>query len=108
MYSSDEGRIFYHDLPKEEQDKWTASLKHISLCSFTEPATNEPWKDGIPCSYLLCEKDMAIPIGVQEQLANALGENAKHYRLGSSHSPFLSMPKKLSEVLDQVAKTSTN
>jgi hypothetical protein len=51
---------------------------------------------------------MAIPIGVQEQLANALGENAKHYRLGSSHSPFLSMPKKLSEVLDQVAKTATN
>jgi len=49
-----------------------------------------------PSSYIICEHDRAVPPEAQEAMANA----ADHlYRLPSSHSPLVSMPKQLADAI---------
>ena len=49
-----------------------------------------------PTSYVVCEQDGAVAPAAQEQMAQQADEVA---RLPSSHSPMLSMPGRLTEVL---------
>jgi pimeloyl-ACP methyl ester carboxylesterase len=55
---------------------------------------------GHPTTYVICEDDRAIPVEAQEAMA-ALGDHVE--RLPSSHSPLLSMPERLAEVLERAA-----
>jgi len=49
-----------------------------------------------PATYVVCEQDQAFPVAAQEATA-ATFERVE--RLPSSHSPMLSMPGRLAEVL---------
>lgn len=70
---------------------------------FSDPVTYEPWNE-VPCLYLLCENDHAIPLPVQEMLAATLGDERTEFRCTASHSPFLSMPPKVVEAIELAAK----
>lgn len=63
---------------------------------------HEPWHS-LPCMYIFCEEDQAIPMFVQESMAELLGDYSQ-FRCESSHSPFLSMPDKLAEGCELAAK----
>lgn len=102
-YTSDEEIVFYNDLSPDEQKKWISKLKHISVSALMEPVTNEPWHN-LACMYILCEKDMCLPIALQEQFASTLGRGCILFRCQGSHSPFLSMPNKIIEGLELAAK----
>jgi hypothetical protein len=63
----------------------------------------------IPSSYLICEKDNAIPFQAQEgMIAMAQAKNPKAFdiveRCEASHSPFLSMPDTLAAFLVKSSK----
>lgn len=69
--------------------------------------TVEAWKD-IPSAYLVCTKDNAIPLPIQEgMIAGAQGANSKAFdiveKVEASHSPFLSLPEKTAAFLEKVA-----
>jgi hypothetical protein len=69
-----------------------------SLRSFAD-ASSAP-AAGHATTYVICEQDQAVPPGAQEAMAAA----ADHVeRLPSSHSPLLSMPGRLAQVLDNAA-----
>jgi hypothetical protein len=56
----------------------------------------------MPSAYIFCDEDQALMPPVQEQMAQLLGTQTT-YRLRSSHSPFLSMPDQLADVLEKLA-----
>jgi len=51
-------------------------------------------------TYVICEEDRAVPVDAQEAMA-ALVDHVE--RLPSSHSPLLSMPERLADVLERAA-----
>ncbi|OOF92058.1 hypothetical protein ASPCADRAFT_509554 [Aspergillus carbonarius ITEM 5010] len=91
----------FHDIPSEDKELWESRLTHTSIAVFSGASTYEPWHD-IPTAYIVCEEDRALPLPVQEQMALALNTRSI-YRLKSSHSPYLSMPDKLADILEELA-----
>ncbi|KAJ5885146.1 hypothetical protein N7495_009656 [Penicillium taxi] len=91
------------DIPEEDQQKWGALTTHTSRLVFGGECTYEPWHD-IPSAYIICEKDQNLPPPLQELFAAKLAGPDKTFRLPSSHSPFLSMPDRLAEILQKIAK----
>ncbi|KAJ5495524.1 hypothetical protein N7539_000640 [Penicillium diatomitis] len=100
--SSDEETIFYHDLPPEVQFAAIEQLKPHSKLAFLQPASFEPWHE-IPCMYLFCDDDAALPLAVQEEFAKTLG-NPLTYHVKASHSPFLSLPEETADGLELALK----
>ncbi|KAJ5745076.1 hypothetical protein N7520_010258 [Penicillium odoratum] len=94
--------ICYHDLSEKDQENWNLRLVHTSRAAFEDRVSHEPWHN-LPCMYVFCEEDRAIPISVQESMAGLLGDYSQ-YRCNSSHSPFLSMPEKVAEACEMAGK----
>lgn len=103
MYAATPEVIFYHDVSEETQKTAIAKLKHQSARIFTDAVTYEPWHE-IPCMYLFCETDKAIPLVVQQQMAQMLGADAPTFTSAASHSPFLSQPQEVVEGVEYAAK----
>lgn len=75
--------------------------------TFSSQLTFAPWKT-IPSTYILCEKDQAILIEAQEAMVAGARQAAPDSfdvveRCSAGHSPFLSMPDKLTEYLKRAA-----
>ncbi|KAF2845689.1 alpha/beta-hydrolase [Plenodomus tracheiphilus IPT5] len=95
--------VFYHDLNEEAQKTAIAKLKHQSARVFTDEVTYEPWHD-ILSMYFFCEGDKALPLPVQQQMAQMLGADTPTFKSVGSHSPFLSQPQEVVEGLEYAAK----
>lgn len=78
----------------------------INLYRFTISATTHAaWKQ-VPTSYVVCEDDRACLTEWQmAMLANVekQGVHIDTHHLNTSHSPFLSQPEKLVEIIRRVA-----
>ncbi|KAJ6035726.1 hypothetical protein N7540_000005 [Penicillium herquei] len=98
------GSVGWQDLPLEAQEKWNSLALHACRAPFSGETTYEPWQD-IPCAYIVCERDNALPPTFQELFASKMGGPEVTYRLPSSHSPFLSMSDRLATLLQQIAKS---
>ncbi|KAE8333383.1 Alpha/beta hydrolase fold-1 [Aspergillus sergii] len=94
--------ILYNDLSPEDQEIRVSELVHTSSSVFGSPISYEPWHT-IPCSYLICERDNALPLSAQEAIVNLAGK-LKTFHCDSSHCPFLSMPERVVEVLESMSK----
>jgi pimeloyl-ACP methyl ester carboxylesterase len=55
---------FYNDVGPEVYGPAVARLRTLSKSAFTTPCTYAAWKH-IPSTYLICEKDNAIPLAAQ-------------------------------------------
>ncbi|KAJ5998890.1 hypothetical protein N7451_006700 [Penicillium sp. IBT 35674x] len=97
------GAVGWQDLSLDKQEKWNEMSLHTSRAVFSGESTYEPWRD-IPCAYIVCEQDHALPPPFQELFASKMGGPENTYRLPSSHSPFLSMPDRLAELLQEIVK----
>lgn len=91
-----------NDLPAEEQKYWGEQVTHTSMGLFNSPATFEPWSNGIPCSYIFCEKVKGIYMHYQRLMRERLGPEAKEVHLDCDHCPYLSMPKQLLVVVEEL------
>jgi hypothetical protein len=60
------------------------------------------WHDA-PSTYVICEQDNAIPPVAQEQMSRRAGEVR---RMDASHSPFLSRPGEVVELIAGLASAS--
>lgn len=105
------GRIFsgasetgWHDVPLEEQEKWNGLALQTSRAVLSGEATYDPWRE-MPCVYTICEEDRALLPSFQGRFASKMGGPGNTYWLPSSHSPFLSMPDRLVDVLQEIVKS---
>ena len=96
---------FYHDTADPKH--WSAQLlKHPKAAQFTA-VSHETFRE-VPVTYLLCEKDQALPVEVQKMMISRIEEAG--VKVGTvetcegSHSPFLSMPEKVVDVVIKAAE----
>lgn len=88
-------RAFYADVDPTVADTCVARLSTQTLSSFADPLTAAGWHD-IPSTYVACTQDQAIPYPAQQAMS---GHATTVHTLESSHSPFLSHPEELAEIL---------
>jgi pimeloyl-ACP methyl ester carboxylesterase len=87
--------IFYADVDAEIAAACSAQLGLQSVSSFADELTGAGWHD-TASTYIICEQDQAIPPPAQEAMSARAGSVL---RLASSHSPFLSMPDRVAEIV---------
>lgn len=102
-FVADPRDFFYHDVPEGEAKYWASQLTTQSLKSLFEGGEHAyaGWKD-VPTFYVGTAEDRGLPVMVQRtQVAavRAQGALVHHVEMKSSHSPFLSMPKDVANVI---------
>ncbi|GAA4995654.1 alpha/beta hydrolase [Actinopolymorpha pittospori] len=90
---------FYSDLPDAEAEQAMSTLVDQTVRSFAEKVGAVAWRD-IPSTYVVPEDDQAISPALQQKMA---AQAAEIRRLPSGHSPFLSQPRVLAALIDEIA-----
>lgn len=92
-------QLFYGDVEPALAAASAARLTSQSLLAFTDVTTRAAWHD-VPSTYVIADQDGAIPVFAQE----AMGARATHTeRMSTSHSPFLSAPEALADIIEAAA-----
>jgi pimeloyl-ACP methyl ester carboxylesterase len=82
--------IFFNDLGSEHAAIPVERLKSQSRRAFVDTLASAAWRT-TPSTYVITERDNAIPVFAQEQLAARAGSTV--HRIDTGHSPFLSAPE---------------
>ncbi|PRX02937.1 UNVERIFIED_ORG: pimeloyl-ACP methyl ester carboxylesterase [Actinomadura viridilutea] len=101
---------FYNDIAPDVADAAMALLSPdgpIGIVKGSTDLTPEGW-GSVPRTYVMCMRDNAIRPRLQERFITeadaAFPDNpTKVVRLDASHSPFLSQPERLAEILASIA-----
>jgi pimeloyl-ACP methyl ester carboxylesterase len=91
--------FFYHDCPPELAAWAVARLCPENPRAMTTPLAQAAWRE-IESTYVVCLQDRAIPPAAQEELAKRC---AHVTRWDTSHSPMLSRPALLVDLLARLA-----
>ena len=95
--------ILYYDVSPQKLAERAASLVVPNSRSVSEGTIDYvPWND-IPCTYVICEQDQALPAAVARWLIQSCGVKCQVLRVESGHSPFLSMPVRTANIVRLVA-----
>lgn len=94
--------IGMNDLSPEEQKKWCKEMSHTSSALFAGISEFEPWNEGVPCAFILCELDNAMVYPLQQKMAAELGPDGVTVTLNSGHCPFLSKKQELLEAVEKI------
>ncbi|KAF5680737.1 alpha beta hydrolase family domain-containing protein [Fusarium circinatum] len=108
LVPTDPIHLFYHDLPGEEA-QWAKNtmVAHGTNVQYASINCEKVAWRVIPLTYIICGEDQGLPSFLQEGMIEKVEEQGvivQKYRLPSSHSPFLSMPKKLADIVFEVMK----
>lgn len=88
--------VFYADVDAALAARSVAALVPSTSTVFATPTPADPaWREK-PSVYIVCERDQAIPVWRQREMAQRC---ARTVTLDASHSPFLSMPARVADVL---------
>lgn len=106
---TDPGFHFYDDIPTNEQAKWVAKLvRHPTIAQFEAPKSElaAAWRK-IPVTYLFCAGDKGLIMPLQEMMVKRIQDAeadlvVDQQHCNASHSPFLSMPDKVVDVVKLV------
>ena len=91
--------IFYGDLPGDLAAAYSERLTTQTMASFAQPLSGAAWKT-IDSTYVVCTQDQAIPAAAQRVMA----KRATHcHEIDSSHSPMVSRPQVVADLITAVA-----
>jgi pimeloyl-ACP methyl ester carboxylesterase len=90
---------FYGDCSPAVQQLSLERLRPMPTAPFSEPVPEAAWRT-IPSTYVVCTQDEAIPVEWQRDFAARADEVIE---LEASHSPFLSQPEALTDLLAERA-----
>jgi pimeloyl-ACP methyl ester carboxylesterase len=91
--------VFFHDLQQDDAERAVARLLPFSWAGVEETLRAAAWR-AVRSTYVICDQDSAIPPSVQEQMS-ARATDVR--RLPGGHSPFLSRPSDVAELIADVA-----
>ncbi|GAA4635928.1 alpha/beta hydrolase [Actinoallomurus vinaceus] len=94
--------VFYHDCEPAIAKEAAARLVYQSLASAATPSTCSGWGP-IPTTYVIATEDQILTLEVQRELSRRASNIIE---IASSHSPFLSMPDTLADVLTGIASST--
>ena len=89
-------------MSQDEADRASSRLLSQAVQPFSDTLTQVAWRDR-PTTYLITEDDTVFPVVAQEALAARAGSQTA--RLASSHSPFLSQPDAVADVIEKAAQS---
>ncbi len=92
--------FFYHDCTPDDASAAVARLKPMAIAAMAEPVAAVAWRVK-PASYVLCTDDRAVPVALQRSNAARVGNVSE---MPTSHSPFVSQPALVSELLVELAR----
>jgi pimeloyl-ACP methyl ester carboxylesterase len=92
---------FYQDCPEDVARRAYQRLRPMSLVAHTEPCPLEEWPDVASVSIVMTDDRAVSPDWSRRVATGRLG--APIHELGGGHSPFLSQPAELAELLVEVA-----
>ncbi|KAL4939860.1 hypothetical protein BDV06DRAFT_197950 [Aspergillus oleicola] len=81
--------LFFHDVPTAQD--WASKLHPVSWSTTIAPATGAAYLN-VPCAYLICEEDRALPVFLQDimiEKARGDGADVRTERVKIGHSPWL-------------------
>lgn len=90
---------FYADCDPATRAQAKAQLALHSTAAIVTPAPRASWRE-CPSTYIVLTQDQIIPVAAQRQMASQASESVD---FDSSHSPMLSKPAELAEVLAALA-----
>jgi pimeloyl-ACP methyl ester carboxylesterase len=93
--------FFYHDCAPAVASAASAQLRPMSLAAMGGVPRSVAWRER-PSTYVVCTDDRAIPVALQRQCADRIGDMVE---LPTSHSPFLSRPDDLARLLADIASS---
>lgn len=93
--------VFYNTTARELAERAASRLRTQSLEAFNQPIRSVSWKE-IDSTYIICEQDNAIPLFAQEAMSQRC---TRAVRINTDHSPFLSAPKELAELIKRSLPT---
>ncbi|MGY1810599.1 alpha/beta fold hydrolase [Blastococcus sp. SYSU D00669] len=91
---------FCADLDRDTADVLAATQRPWSGAGFAEPSGPPAWRT-IPCWYLLCTEDRAIPAATQRFMAERAG--ARIREVAASHASMISQPEAATELILEAA-----
>ena len=95
--------IFYNDLPRAQADSLSSKLRPHATKAFDVPLRYAAYQH-VPVTYLLCERDNAMPFSVQQDFVSKAGEGVVKTRVcDAGHSPMLNMPGTVTAVIREAA-----
>jgi pimeloyl-ACP methyl ester carboxylesterase len=89
--------VFYNDCAPEVAARAAAQLVPHRKDVFAQELRAAAWQR-VPSTYVVCERDNAIPPAAQEHMAGHAGTVS---RLDVSHSPFLSRPHEVTAIIQE-------
>jgi pimeloyl-ACP methyl ester carboxylesterase len=92
-------QVFYNTCAPEVADAAAARLRPHPIVSLVQPVRSVAWRD-VPSTYVICDRDNAIPVPAQEAMSARAGTT---HRLESDHSPFLTDPDAVADLIRDVA-----
>jgi pimeloyl-ACP methyl ester carboxylesterase len=87
--------IFYNATPPAAAAAAAARLRPMARAAFEQPLRAAAWRS-VPSTYVVCERDNAIPVFAQEAMA---ARASTTQRLDTDHSPFLTRPEAVADVI---------
>lgn len=96
------GDLFYHDCPSEALAFAQAHLCPQAIAPSETPVSLGARYASVPRCYVVCKADRALPPGLQRKLAARFSLDDV-YEMDSAHSPFLSQPEALADLLARIA-----
>ena len=93
--------FFYHDCPPSIASSAAAELRPMSMAAMSGAADAAAWRVK-PSTYVVCTDDRAIPVALQRSSAARVGDVVE---MPTSHSPFLSQPQLVGELLVELARS---
>ena len=96
--------VFFADAPAGRQQKLADGVEPEPLLPFVTPVTlTEGNYGGVEKVYIYTKNDHAVSYAAQQAMVKNTTVK-KEYILESSHTPFISIPKKVAEILIKAAK----
>ena len=95
--------VFADDVDRGTSDVMAATQRPWSGAGFYEPSGPPAWKT-LPCWYLLCTEDKAIPPATQRFMAERA--NARIQEVPASHASMVSQPEAATQLILQAAEAA--
>ncbi len=99
-------KYFYHDCD-EATARWAFDRlgpERFGETTVTPVSVPQFWAADLPRSFIVCEQDRSMPRWLADTVARRLG--VQQLSIDSSHSPFLSRPRELAELLVHATTTT--
>lgn len=96
------GDVLYGGCSPADVEWAVGLLRRQGGDTFTQSPTSVAWREK-PATYLVCGADRAVPPSLQREMAQRIPTGAVVEWPDSSHSPFLSHPAELAELLVALA-----